>query len=105
MFTIWVVKGHPDRLGLLPMMLDTDDPRSATEQLHAAYSHGGGWRPFTGFTVKGGGDLPYRLAYPGDPDRKEIGRTLLRDEIVVLFESDWVMVVKSDGTHEIARMD
>ena len=42
---------NSEHLGLLPMMLDPSDPRPAREQFDENYQHGGGWRPFNGFTL------------------------------------------------------
>lgn len=98
---------NPDAAGFLPMFFNPHDPRPAKEQAHTAYAHGGGWRPFEGFDLKqpahfGGG---YFLIYPGDPPMYERSRGRLRDELIVLFESDWVAIIQPDGSYEIARMD
>ena len=96
---------HPntraDNLGELPYMLDEDDPRAARDQLHANYAHGGGWRPFTGFTL----NKDFSMSYPGDPPTYPIAMTKLRDEIIILSEHDWVTILQPDGSHETCRMD
>jgi hypothetical protein len=98
-------KIDPRQLGELPLMLDDDDPRSAREQLHANYAHGGGWQPFDGFTVLE--DL--RIKYPGDPALSPRAVMRLRqDALVLMYDHDWVMIVDRTGaqpTFEIARMD
>jgi hypothetical protein len=88
-------------LGMLPDMLDESDPRSARDQLDAGYQHGGGWDPnpklkFNKKTVT--------LHYPGDPPFRALATMHLRDEMVVLFECDYVMILQTDGSYEIARM-
>lgn len=86
--------------GLLPQMLSEGNPADAVTQLNDAYAHGGGWHDFKGFTLTKRG-----LEYPDDPPMKELARTKLRDEDVVLYEYDWVAVIQPDGSYRIARMD
>lgn len=88
-------------LGLLPEMLDDQDPRSAREQLNEAYAHGGGWDPFNGFrlTDKNG------LAYPGDPTLKPIAQAKFRNELIVFYDCAWVAIIQPDRSFEVCRMD
>jgi hypothetical protein len=101
---IWEPK-HPqssaDHLGLLPTMVSSFDPHPAVEQLDASYAHGGGWRPFPGFTMKPNGNL----AYKGDPDTPLLWEAKLRDETIRVYESAWVAVVQPDGAFQVCRMD
>lgn len=96
----------PDRaetfLGIIPLMLSEVDPRPAKDQLHSGYLHGGGWRPFEGFTLD---PETLDLNYPGDPPTKAAARITLRDETIVVYEHAWVMILQKDGSYEIARMD
>lgn len=97
-----------DIVGIIPMMLDEDDPRSTTEQLDSGYSHGGGWRPFKGFTlVKKDKDQPstWYLSYPQDPPTHVMAYAKFRDDWILVCEYSWVCVVKPDGTYEVCRMD
>lgn len=99
---IAIVEGHhPDELGMLPDMIDQDDPRSAAEQFDANYQHGGGWRPMQGFTHKG-----LILHYPGDPPYRPIATWPLRHELIIVYRYGIVAVynVKTEAI-EIARMD
>ena len=90
----------------LPHFFSENDPRSATEQAHAAYSHGGGWSPFTGFILhKATSEGQASLKYPEDPPMRELSRASLRDETIILFESSWVAIVQPNGTYEVSRMD
>lgn len=91
--------------GLLPLFLCEHDPRSAIEQLDANYVHGGGWRDFHGFTLRIDANGLARIEYPEDPPRYEVSRAKLRNEYIILFESDWVAVLQQDGSYRIARMD
>lgn len=91
---------RPEHLGYLVNFLDERDSRPAREQLDANYRHGGGWRPFEGFTMVDSG-----LAYPGDPVMVLIAEARLRDEIVRFYQHSWVAIVQPDGSYEIARMD
>lgn len=90
-----------EALGYLPSFLDLDDPRPAREQLHSAYGHGGGWRPFKGFTMQGDGNI----SYLGDPPIKLLAETTLGQELVRFYEHSWVGIIQPDGIYEISRMD
>ena len=104
-------------LGLIPRFLDLDDPRPAREQFDENYAHGGGWKPFKGFALVNidwtGHQMPipnWRLMYPGDPAYQPIGWCYLRDECIIAWPYNWVMIWKADGTitggdWEICRMD
>lgn len=92
------------QLGVLPMFFDEADPRPAREQIHERYAHGGGWNSFSGFELKM--DKRGRhLVYPEDPPMREIARGKLRDELILLFECNWVAIVQKDDTYEVARID
>lgn len=97
---------HPcmteEDLGLLPDIFSLHDPRSAAAQANDRYAHGGGWSPFSGFTV-----TPSALHYPGDPPQKLLAEAHLplTNEIIRLYEHAWVGVFQADGSVEIARMD
>lgn len=95
-------QARPENLGLLPSMLDEDDPRSAREQFNSNYQHGGGWFPMQGFKLSADGK---RLLYPGDPPMLALARVKLRDELVVLYECEWVAIIQPDGSFETCRMD
>ena len=88
--------------GYLPQFLDDRDPRSAKEQLHTSYAHGGGWHPFQGFIMN---PEDHSLKYPGDPAFKPLAVMHLRDEGVYVYNHAWVAIVQKDGAYEIARMD
>lgn len=106
--------------GIIPMMLDPDDPLPAQEQFAVKYVSG--WQPFNDFTViwdaredlaPGVPVVPY-LKYPGDPMMSPISVMVFRDQLLYLFPSAWVLVldnaeeIKEDGASpkfEIARMD
>lgn len=89
-------------LGYLPGMLSEKDPRPAKEQLHTGYSHGGGWAPFSGFRFNA---KNFTLTYPGDPPMRLAARAQLRDETILVFEGDWVLILQKDGAWEVARMN
>ena len=93
--------GTPDITGLIPMMLDEDDPRPAKEQLDGNYQHGGGWRPMKNFKA----DDDLTLRYPGDPPMKPRAMMLLRNERIVVYDYGFVAIVQKDGGFEVARMD
>lgn len=99
-----ILRGPPntDVLGIIPLMLNVHDERSAREQLHSGYLHGGGWHHFEGFTFY---PETKEIRYPGDPPYQPIAIARLRDEAIILYPHAWVMVLQKDGTFEISRMD
>lgn len=88
--------------GYLPEFLSPYDTRPAREQINEHYVSG--WHRFEGFTLIGV-DSNCRLKYPGDPDMHEVSRAKLRDELIIVFQYDWVTIIQKDGTHEVARID
>src|SRR4051812_10802523 len=92
---------EPADLGFIPLFLDPDDPRSAKEQLHANYQHGGGWHSMPGFSI--GDDM--LLCYPGDPPMHPIAVTKIHDEQVLVYQHSWVVIMKPDHSFEVCRMD
>jgi len=102
---VWALL-HPrmkaEHLGFLPSFLNDADPRSAKKQIDANYQFGG-WQPVGAgkFKLTKG----YRLLYPGDPPQEPIAMTSLRDEVIVVYESDFVAIVQPDDTFEVARLD
>ena len=100
---------HFDRtepLGLIPDFISGYVNKSARDQLHAAYAHGGGWRPFEGFALNRPALISnWNLTYPGDRPMKLLGYTNLGHEFVLVFEYSWVCIMALGGDYEIARMD
>jgi hypothetical protein len=94
-------RAHPDMLGFIPMFLSDSDPRPAREQFDSNYSHGGGWDKFDGFKLLPDG----QISYPGDPPIPPLFRTVLRNEIITVYDCAWVMIMQLDGSWEIARLD
>ena len=96
---------HPrctwDHVGMICKWLSPLNPCSARDQLNQAYSHGGGWQPFAGFTL--GADNS--LNYPGDPPLKPIAKMRLRDELITQYDHAWVAIIQRDRSFEACRMD
>lgn len=96
---------HPnvsvDIFGELPDFLNPADPRSAREQFHDNYSHGGGWRPMKGWKLS----KDNALCYPGEKPLPPLAQTRLRNELIVIYESAWVAIIQPDRTFEVSRMD
>ena len=92
--------GTPDHVGMIPHWLDESDMRNAREQLDEHYQHGGGWRPFEGFKLKGP-----NLVYDGDPPLKPLATMKLRDEMIAIYRYGWVMILQPNGSFEVCRMD
>lgn len=91
--------------GFIPQWLSESDPRSAVEQIHASYGHGGGWRDFIGFRLVGASKTGYFLSYPGDPLTHELSRATLRKETLILFQHSWFAVIQTNGGFRVARID
>jgi hypothetical protein len=89
-------------LGFIPQMLTDGAPLSAIKQLDYQYQHGGGWRRFGGFTLD---RSDMSIKYPGDPKYLPVAKGVCNGDEVYVYPHAWVMVLKSDGTHEISRMD
>jgi hypothetical protein len=96
---------HPsatdDHVGEIPYWLSADDPRPAAQQLDRCYNHGGGWRPFSGHTLTENNNLKY----PGDPPLRPIAEMRLRDELILIYEHSWVVIVQPDRTFAACRLD
>ena len=101
---------NPKAVGpYLPHFWSEDDNRTAAEQANERYVYGG-WSPFSGFKLLGVEETTFHLKYPGDPVMHELSRAKLRDEIIVLFPSDWVAIIQPgsnirERTFEVSRMD
>jgi hypothetical protein len=94
---------HPnsslEHFGLIPGMLDAEDPRPARDQFNEKYYFG--WSPQPKFEL-GPGD---RLYYPGDPPFQPIAELIFRHERIVLYEGKFVAIIQLDGSFEVCRMD
>lgn len=107
MANIWLVKGGispGDLLGFLPSIISDKYTGTVAEQIAEGYAHGGGYSPF------GEGQWTYdpetqTLQYPGDPPMTPLARTVVRDEIVLLYEASMVCIVQKDGSFAVTRMD
>lgn len=103
--TVAVKALHPrvtaDHVGMIPNWLFENNPQSASVQLHNAYGHGGGWRPFIGFQLEDDNSL----TFPGDPALKPIAEMHLRDELIFIYEYAWVAIIQPDRSYEVCRMD
>lgn len=112
---------HPDaridHLGMLPLWFNAGDERPAQEQANAGYLNtaGCGFNPQAGFTLKQDEKGHYSLQY-GDPDTTmddeeadpplgEIARAELREELIVLFEAEYVAIIQKDQSFVAARCD
>lgn len=90
-----------DIAGFIPDFLDESDERSAKEQIHSSYAHGGGWNSFSGFELK---DDNF-IKYPGDPALPPLAYAKLRDETIYIYPHAWVLILQPNGSFEIARID
>jgi len=90
-----------DIVELIPSFLSHDDPRKAKEQIHEAYSFGGGWRPIAKFAMRPDASLKY----PGDPVLKPWAHAKLRNENIYVYQSGFVAIIQLDGSFEVSRLD
>jgi hypothetical protein len=90
-----------DDLGLIPFFLDARDERGAAAQFDDCYAHGGGWRPYKGFSMGRG----YELVHDGDPSLRPLAEMWLRDERILVYPYAWVAVIQPDESYEVSRMD
>lgn len=95
-----VIAGDIEAWGLIPGFLNEDDPRSAKEQLEANYI--AGWNKFEGFTYD---PVNMSLKYPGDPRMDPLGAIQFRDELLLIYQSAWVLILQPNGEWEVARCD
>jgi hypothetical protein len=103
---IWTLLHHrmtSEHLGpYLPTFLVIEDERKAAEQFNERYKFGG-WRPFGQDKFKLMEN--HLLKYPGDPPQQPLAITHLRDELILLYPSDVVVIKQPDGSFEVCRMD
>src|SRR5215510_2789534 len=99
---VWSIKpGYsPEALGIVPMFLSDSDPRPAREQF--AQNYVSGWSPMPGCTFD---KATACMRYPGDPPFQAIAYVMLGDEMILLFESEFVGILQRDGSFECSRMD
>lgn len=95
-------RGGGAQAGYLPGFLSEEDPRPAREQIDANYQHGGGWRPYRGFTMD---PQTYVLSAPDDPDLAPIAYSRLRSETLYLYPYEWLAIVQPDGSFEVSRVN
>jgi hypothetical protein len=112
---------HPlatiDHLGMLPLWFNAADERPALEQADSGYKNtaGCGYHPQAGFTLKQNEKGSYALQYgsgepdedgdPADPPLEELARAELREELIVLFDAEYVAIIQKDQTFVAARCD
>lgn len=93
--------GSPEVWGIIPSFLDVNDPRPAQEQINERYISG--WNPAPeGMKLE---FLQMVLTYPGDPPFKCLGMMMFRDELLMMFQSEFVAIVQKDRSYKIARLD
>lgn len=87
--------------GIIPGFLDENDLRPAQEQINERYI--GGWMDAPeGLKL----DLTRKvLTYKGDPDSQLLGLLHFRNELLMMFEHEWVCILQKDASYRIARLD
>lgn len=96
--------GVPDTyVRTISTFLSVGDMRSAKDQIDESYRQYGGWRPIGGITLQKDRET-IRFDDEGDTCRP-IAEATLRDQKLFLYRSDWLAIVNTDGTYEIARID
>lgn len=96
---------HPsytiEDLGMLPFFAWESNPKSVKEQINDNYKHGGGWQSMKGFTL----NKDTSISYSDDPPQHPIAIANLRDEIIFVYESSWVLILQPNGSFDVARVD
>jgi len=91
-----------EALGFIPNSLSEEDDRTAAEQLHVNYAHGGGWHHMKGWSQGPTGEILY------EGDRQPlvpIAIATLGTETIRIHENAWVSITQPDGALEVSRMD
>lgn len=95
-----LIGGTIEDWGFIPGFLDARDPRPAAQQINQHYLRG--WRPFQGFTF----DLHnLTLSYSSDPPLRPISFLQFREEILVLYPGEWVVIIQPNKSWEACRLD
>lgn len=87
-------------VGQIPFWLSEENPKTAAQQINDGYPFGG-WRHFEGFVLR----EDNTIKFPGDPAMKPIAEMKLREELILVYQSDWVAIIQPDRTFEICRID
>ena len=90
--------------GFIPSLLDENDPRPAREQFNR-YKRGdgyGGWFNILGATFD---RAKLVLTLPSEKPMGAISALRFRDELLFLFDHNWVCIVQQSGSFEVAKMD
>jgi hypothetical protein len=95
-----MVGGHPEDWGFILGFLDLDDPRPAAEQINEHYVSG--WSPFEGFSFDKVSGI---ITYSGDPPLRPLSSLSFRDELLLIYPGEWVLILQRDDTWQIARLD
>jgi hypothetical protein len=108
--TLWSFSNgaRPDHIGMILTWFRNDEEGTpAIEQANSGYLNTGGC-PFEPTAVKFELDSSgeeYALRYENDPPLKELARTRIGEETVVVFEYAWVAIIQPDKTFVVSRCD
>jgi hypothetical protein len=104
--TAWIALSSrfcAEDLGFLWDILMSEDKRPVREQLNERYAHGGGYRPFKGFTLD---RMTMTMRYPGDPLFKPSAMTTIGDEQVFFYpQGQWLLILQPNGDFDVTRVD
>lgn len=94
----------PPELGLIPFIIQAEDPRDVVTQVNDRYAHGGGWHPFSNKWKLNTDNMS--ITYPGDPTYKPLAfAKISAKETVYVYQSGWVMIYRFPEDFEVSRMD
>ena len=104
---------HPETIGVLPMILMSNDPRPVKDQLDDRYSHGGGYSvsPGNWKYIPAEGENEATLQYTStsgeesDEALREMARTQIHDETCILFDYQFMAIVQPDASFVVVRVD
>ena len=98
---ITIVGGDPEDWGIIPSFLNEHDPRPARDQINDRYR--GGWWPAPARMKFNPETLA--LTYPGDPPFQPLSALYFRDERLLIYPGEWVVIVQPDETWQASRLD
>jgi hypothetical protein len=114
---IWQITSHdvdPDQFGIVMSWFNPVDEADAQTQANNGYMRTAGcpFSPFPGHELILQADGTYILLYKSDggdeeqdPPLAELCRARLRGELIMIFDYDFVCIVKADKTYVVARCD
>lgn len=100
-----LIEGDPELWGIIPTFLDVHDKRGAQEQIDARYM--GGWntaKEWLRLEPETNRLIAVNEA-EGDPPLDPRSKLYFRDEMLIVYDGEWVVVLRPDKSWDVARLD